>query len=299
MTLVRVSPSLHPPERISLRERAAWALASVVFHLLMIVALLLVPRPDRPVEQVRFVPLGEGVPEAGRIVYLVPTPGAEGAGPPLPTPGTRAERALPTPAVAQVPERRPEARGEPGRAVPDTLAPVGEVAIGRRRLLRPAYGDGRLWVPPIDVLQLGRRLPGPEGPVAATPGVETLERLVTSRLMAFLDSLPPDSFAPPEAPRWTTEIAGRTWGVDGQWIYLGDLKLPAALLALLPLPEGGYNFDQARAAGELQRMRRDLLQAAQRAETQAEFNRYVRELRARKDAEREAQRRMPRDTIIP
>jgi hypothetical protein len=111
--------------------------------------------------------------------------------------------------------------------------------------------------------------------------------------------MPPDSFALPEAPKWTTEIDGKTWGIDGRWIYLGDLKLPAALLALLPIPEGGYNYDQSKAARDLQRMREDILQAAQRAATAEEFNRYVKELRQRKDREREEKRRVRRDTIIP
>jgi hypothetical protein len=123
--------------------------------------------------------------------------------------------------------------------------------------------------------------------------------LATERLLAFLDTMPPDSFAPPSAPAWTTEIAGKTWGIDARWIYLGDIKLPAALLALLPLPEGGYNFDQARAAQELMRMRQELLGAARRAETAAEFQRYVKELRQRKEEERQRRARVARDTIIP
>jgi hypothetical protein len=122
---------------------------------------------------------------------------------------------------------------------------------------------------------------------------------VTTRLLAYLDSMPPDSFAAPRTPSWTREIGGETWGIDGRWIYLGPLKLPAALLALLPvsLPQG--NYDQIKAAESLQRMRQDILQAARRAETAAEFNRYVRELRKRREAEREQQRRVARDTIIP
>jgi hypothetical protein len=127
--------------------------------------------------------------------------------------------------------------------------------------------------------------------------VAQLDSAVTARLTAFLDTLPRDSFTRDPAPAWTTQIAGQTWGMDGKWIYLGPLKLPAALLALLPFPQG--NIDQSRAANELLRYRDDIMQAARRAETAAEFKKYVNELRKRKDAEREARRKLARDTIIP
>jgi hypothetical protein len=127
--------------------------------------------------------------------------------------------------------------------------------------------------------------------------VAQLDSAVTARLRAFLDTMPRDSFAPPEMPKWTTEINGRTWGMDGKWIYLGGLKLPAALLALLPFPQG--NIDQSRAANQLMQMREDIIQAARRSETREEFNQYVKELRKRKDQEREAKKRAKGDTIIP
>ena len=68
-----------------------------------------------------------------------------------------------------------------------------------------------------------------------------------------------------------------------------------ALLGNL-LPQG--NFDEAMRARQLQDMRDDLLRAAARAESFQQFRRYVRELRDRKQAERDAEeRRRAQDTV--
>ena len=68
-----------------------------------------------------------------------------------------------------------------------------------------------------------------------------------------------------------------------------------ALLGNL-LPQG--NFDESMRARQLQDMRDDLLHAAARAESFQQFRRYVRELRERKQAERDAeQRRRAQDTV--
>jgi hypothetical protein len=207
-----------------------------------------------------------------------------------PTSGLGA-RVLPEPQPVTRPGT-PHARVLPGAHVPDTtrVLVAENPRASTRRLAVPGYGDGRLWVPPVDILQLGRPLPLAElraggGGGGGPPTVATLDSTVTARLQAFLDTMPRDSFAlPAGTPQWTTKIAGRTWGIDGKWIYLGGLKLPAALLALLPFPQG--NIDQARGNAALMEMREDIMQAAQRAATREEFNKYVKELRARKDKER-------------
>lgn len=166
-----------------------------------------------------------------------------------------------------------------------------EGAIGTARLLGPAYGDGRLWARTQEAAM------GIVGPAeSAELHVARVDSVVRAKLMAFLDTMPRDSFAIQAPPPWTTEIAGKPWGIDGSWIYLGDLKIPTALLALLPWPQG--NYAQAQRAAELARMRTDILQAAQRAETADEFKHYVEEVRKRMDAERAAAKAR-RDTIIP
>jgi len=97
-------------------------------------------------------------------------------------------------------------------------------------------------------------------------------------------------------PVWTTTVAGTAFGIDSQYIHVAGIKIPTAALALLPirLPEG--NYDEQMRARHLQEMREDLMQAAARAETYHDFKRYVQELRARKQAERDAEKRARGDT---
>ena len=271
---------------------------SLVAHVGVFLVLLAIATEPPRSRQIMLIPMEVGSPDDRVTPYLMPAP----AGRPAAVPRAQATTGLgaqvlpePQPATRpSVPEVAQTLERPLGvdSAVPAILVPP---KVTTRRLLRPGYGDGRLWIPPVDVLQLGRVLP--RAPTQRPVGVGKIDSLLTARLLAFLDSMPPDSFARPRPAPWTTQIAGQTWGIDGSWIYLGPLKLPAALLAFLPLPQG--NYDAAKAAADLQHMREDILQAAQHAANAAEFNRYVRELRQRKEREREAARRVPRDTIIP
>jgi hypothetical protein len=302
--MVSLFAQQRPPEARGSRWRrgAAGTAFSVVAHLAVLLVLLAIATEPPRSRQVMLLPLDVGSPDERVTPYLMPAP----AGRPValraqPTTGLGAE-VLPEPQPVTRPSP-PEAPRLPERVFgADSSRPAIAVpprVVTTRRLLRPGYGDGRLWVPPIDVLRLGRPLPAATGPGVEGPRtVAQLDSTVTSRLRAFLDTMPRDSFAPPAAQQWTTEIAGQKWGIDRQWIYLGPLKLPAALLALLPINLQG-NIDQSRAANELLHYREDIMQAARRAETAAEFKRYVNELRKRKDQEREARRKAARDTVIP
>jgi hypothetical protein len=156
--------------------------------------------------------------------------------------------------------------------------------------LTPGFGDGRLWVRPGAVARgrVGAEAPigGVSAPLDPERHAERIDSVLAARILAYLDTLPPDSFAVNlRPPSWTTEINGRTWGVDQQWIYLGDFRLPTMLLGLLPLGGQG-NYEQGQRAAELQRMREDILRAAARASDAADFRRYVNELRERREAER-------------
>ncbi len=59
-------------------------------------------------------------------------------------------------------------------------------------------------------------------------------------------------------PSWTTEVAGKKFGIDGKNIYVAGLKIPATVLALLPI--SGGNIDQNRAYNHLMAMLRADLQ---------------------------------------
>lgn len=181
------------------------------------------------------------------------------------------------------------------RVVPVGLPPRRIVSfdpvIGGEPRIGTSYGTGRLWVGPIEA-QLGVVGPSENRSTHAA----RVDSAVRAKLLAFIDTIPADSFATPEIRPWVTEINGQKWGVDGSWLYLGGLKIPTILLALLPLPQG--NYEAAREAQELARIRQQILQAAWQAQTNADFRRYVREIRERKDRERaEARRLMGRDSI--
>ncbi|MGH7656705.1 MAG: hypothetical protein ACREL6_00630, partial [Gemmatimonadales bacterium] len=219
-------------------------------------------------------------------------------------PRTGPAPALPVPAApARQPEGPPEAA--PGRvsagekpspppggvAVRDTTPPVA----GYRRV-GPAYADGRLWVRalPLAPKDLAERLDRSHG--------ELMDSAVTVVVQAFLDSIA----ASPEGrkaelPSWTTEIAGKTFGLDSRYLHIAGLRIPAAVLALLPIPAAG---NQQEALQHGMDLRADLMRAAQRAQTTDEFKEQIREIRDRKEAEREfekAQREAPppRDPPTP
>lgn len=308
ITSIRGRGSAPQEPETSLGGRVKWTGLSVVVHVVALVILVALAKEVPRTPRVSFLPMPLGSPETRILPFLVPAPAGRSA------PSTRnrstsglGAEVLPEPEPVTRPSVRETVR-QLARTTPrDTSRLVFVPPRGNtRRLLRPSYGDGRLWVPPIDVLELGRALPsageggaggaggsGAEGPHT----VAQLDSTVTARLRAFLDTMPRDSFAPAPAPQWTTQINGKTWGIDGKWIYLGGLKLPAALLALLPMPQG--NIDQSRQALALMRMREDIMQAAQRAQTAAEFRKYVNELRKRKDQERNDKKKAVADSLIP
>jgi len=184
----------------------------------------------------------------------------------------------------------------PPPAVPDSAVVVRSPASGPRWLIPgPILGDGHLWVSPRPAL--------PAAVAEEIYGDSTSrDSVVVRRLRAMVDSLN-DIFDEEQRerrrPSWTTDVAGKTFGIDSAYIHIAGIKIPTAALALLPLrlPQG--NYDEALRARHLDEMRQDIMRAAARAQTYQDFRRYVRELRARKDAEREFQRRQkqPADTV--
>ncbi len=194
-------------------------------------------------------------------------------------PGRRPARAElpPPPRVAALPERRPErpavdtgsARRAPSRQSPSRIG--------------PGLAQGRLWVRPLPLppRELAQRL--------TRTRAELLDSAVTSIVQAYLDSIASDPASRNQGlPSWTTEIAGRKFGLDSKNIYIAGLKIPAAVLALLPIPAG--NIDQNRAYNHLMDIRTDLQFAAQRARNMEEFKTMIREMRERKQREREFER---------
>lgn len=106
-----------------------------------------------------------------------------------------------------------------------------------------------------------------------------------------------------QRPSWT--VGGTpdnpTWGLDSAYIHVAGIKIPSTVLAALgwikDLQLQG-NFDEEMRMRNLNYMREDILRAADRAQSLREFKRYVRELRDRRQAERDAEdRRRAQDTV--
>ncbi|MEO8636233.1 MAG: hypothetical protein ABI587_13240 [Gemmatimonadales bacterium] len=168
---------------------------------------------------------------------------------------------------------------------PDSVVPNRGPA-GR---MTPGAGDGRLWVRPLPVppQELARRL--------SKTHVELVDSAVTAIVQGYLDSIAREPGADQvQLPDWTTTVEGRKFGLDSRNIYIAGLKIPAIVLALLPLPQAG---NQQRALDHTgQWIADDLRRAAERANTLDEFKRAVQDLRQQKKEARaleRAQREQP------
>lgn len=269
------------------RRRRHWLAigVSVAAHVVAVALFTIEARlpelPHRPAQLIVLAPLARG-PESVELRYH---PGRVRAGQAGRNVGPGAERrvlrpprrAVPPPpdVVQQAPTPRPVGA--------DTSAPAprGPAMIER---IGPELADGRLWVRPLPLppKELASRL-------SRKRHVELVDSAVTAIVQAYLDSIAADPSARSVGlPSWTTEVAGKKFGLDSSSIYVAGLKIPAVVLALLPIPAG--NIDQNHAYNHLMEMRADLQQAAQRAENLEEFKQIIRDIRARKEREREFER---------
>ncbi|HVH67621.1 MAG TPA: hypothetical protein VM716_07130 [Gemmatimonadales bacterium] len=191
---------------------------------------------------------------------------------------------------AAIPDTTPPVPAPVGK--PDTTLAASPASVGPHMVTPPQVGDGRLWVLPRPAL------PSEVADALYQPH-EVRDSGVVRRLRAMVDSLNvviDQEQRSRQRPVWTTEVAGQVFGIDSQFIHVAGIKIPTAALALLPisLPQG--NYDEQRRARQLDEMREDLMQAARRTETLQMFRQYVKEIRARKQAERDAARRAKGDT---
>jgi len=191
---------------------------------------------------------------------------------------------------ARIPDTTPPEPAPVGK--PDSLLAANPASVGPHIVSPPQVGDGRLWVNPRPALPA-------EVAGALYETHEQRDTGVVRRLHSMMDSLNviiDQEQRARRTPTWTTDVAGKVFGIDSQFIHIAGIKIPTAALALLPisLPQGNYG-EQMRAR-QLDQMREDLMQAARRTETLRLFKQYVRDLRARKQAERDAERRARGDT---
>ena len=166
--------------------------------------------------------------------------------------------------------------------------------------LAPSYETGHLWVAPLPLTPeeiasrleyfaalsgIGEGLGDGEGVGGGIHG-ELIDSAVTAIVQSYLDSVAAEPGAQFQGlPSWTTEIAGTDFGIDQNWIYFAGLKIPAAVLALLPLPQDAGNYFRDKNYEYLMEVRREIYYSAWMADTREEFKENVRKLRERKQHE--------------
>ncbi len=168
-------------------------------------------------------------------------------------------------------------------AVVLSASPVSAQDTTRVERLGPAFGDGRLWVRPLPFTpaELAARLGG--GTTQAT-----VDSIVSEMIQEYLDAVAAGAGAA-QPPSWVTSIGGQTVGVDPRWIHLGPIKLPTFLLGLIPLnvQANPQQVAQSRRWAEMRQMIQ--LQGARDAALD-DIGRAARELRERREADREFER---------
>ena len=289
------------PRRVEIalppRRRWPWIAiaASVAVHSLLLFGWVGGRRPTllrRPAELIVLAPPAQG-PRAVPMPFQRPRAnGPAGPGIAGERPSRPALRPRPQPEpMAVLPEPRP-------LPVPvDTGSAPAPTQRAPAELIGPGLADGRLWVRPLPLppKDLAKRL--------SKSHVELVDSAVTAIVQGYLDSIAAEPASKAQSlPSWTKEIAGKKFGIDSKNIYIAGLKIPAAVLALLPIPAG--NVDQNQAYNHLMDLRADLQYAAQRSENLDEFKAMIRDMRLRKEKEREFEQNQrtapaPADTAIP
>jgi len=190
----------------------------------------------------------------------------------------RHEEPVPTPEPVKPEETQPVTPvPPPAPPAPAESVATRDTAGPRIYRIGPALGEGKLWVRP---------LPAPPRELAEAitrTHMQLVDSAVAAIVQQYIDSVlsaPSEAGAAP--PSWTTKIFGKTFGIDSKFIYLGGLKIPSAVLALLPIKGGGASMEYSQAT-RLAAIREDLAYAAQRSATMEDFKRAVRELRAERE----------------
>lgn len=259
-----------PPE-----PRVPWGiwLVSTVLQAVMVVLLVSEPQVDRPPDAFRLLlptELASPEPEAPmyyrRTITGKPSPKPQAAVSPIRSVTVGEPRVM----RSDVPSgAAPSPRGLVVLPTPDTSSTAPATSP-----FRQSYGNGSLWVRPLPITphEIAQQ-------IAGFSRQQLADSVITEIIQGYLDRLAEErAHQGPALPSWTTTLGGKKIGVDQKWIYLGPIKLPTALLALLPINAGG-NPTAAEYNKRLSAMREDLFEAARRSANYDEFKKAVKELR--------------------
>ncbi len=271
-----------PPLRLEPPRERRWpwpaVATSVAVHSLLLfgwVSGRLPLLPSRPAELVVLTPPPAG-PRAVELPFQAAPPEVGAPAPAARRPRKLSDRpAVPVVPIPQI-ESPPADSGLVRAPTPAPRGPIGRIG--------PGLGEGLLWVRPLPLppRELAQRL--------RKSHAELVDSAVTVTIQAFLDSIARE----PKDPNaeWSAEVAGKKFGLSGKYLTVAGLRIPAAVLALLPI---GGGFNQLKAFDRTDDLLADLRQAALRAETTDQFKAAIRDLRRRKDEQRdfEQNQRMP------
>jgi hypothetical protein len=111
---------------------------------------------------------------------------------------------------------------------------------------------------------------------------------------------------PPAVPVWKGMVGGAEFGLEGPWLIVAGVKVPSAVLGLLPVSVGAPSPEQWEDARLLADRRADIERAAVWAGYHDAHKAAIADIRARREFERalnEAQQRLPTwspgDTTTP
>ena len=275
-------------QRDSLMRSSVGFATSVVVHVVLVltlVRLLLVPNgwlsqlseKSPPIEHIGVITL----PRSDKPQPLPPKSGGD----------NRPDHANPTPVPPPI---------VAPTSVPTIIAPPSKESVtprvesgagpligggGPTRGISPYYSDPRLWV-----------LPGPVVSAPLTPR-QRMDSVIATNFGALQDSI---DAIPKEraAGDWTVKKGGKTYGIDPRYIHLGNISIPTALLALLPinLTSNPTTYQKSQQLGLV---RREIQEQAARMGRDDDFKAAVKALRERKDKERNDKKAADAPAIVP
>ena len=267
-------------------RRSAGALAvSVALHVLaaMVLSAILVRtgvvkwdgwrRGERPPqERITYVNVG-AAPAPGAVgADTGAGPGAAAEKPPPPAPRSMPAAPAETPQGITPAPSVPAPGGVPG----GRGGGGGAGGTGPGTGMVPSYSDSRIWAPP------GAFVPAPKSQQ------QVVDSVIDVAVGAYLDSLQVAARNKGREPGdWTVGRGDTKWGVDPKWIHFGKVKVPTALLALLPVNAVNNPYVDVR---ERNAIRWDIQYHAQRAITEDEFRKSVKRIRERVEKARAAER---------
>ena len=156
---------------------------------------------------------------------------------------------------------------------------------GPTRGIRPVYTSPRVWAAPGDIV------------AAPKSAKERLDSAIISIIAPFNDSLAVAAHGRKPGD-WTFERGGRKYGIDPQFIRLGKVSIPTAVLALLPINQQANPTSSERNKLQNQ-LHADIFWNAQRGMNEADFKKAVKSIRERKERERAAEEKKTRQEDSP